>query len=385
MTTLSGYKCASTALLGSLKDLKSYGTQVTVRGMTTRELLGYSFYVQDSRKRFTFVPFRKPNPFAQVAESLWMLAGRNDLDWLEFYIPSCKKWSDDGLTWRDAYGPRLRRYGQQYEVSGGVKYPVGLATDQLAKAVSKLLNDVNSRQIIMTIWNPNIDWVEGSKAYPCNIALQFMARDNVLHMFVTIRSNDVIYGFSHNDFFSWSFLHQMMAYWTDTTVGNLHWNAASFHIYERHYPMMNDIIQGTHPRQSMYDWAVPTLQFVTPFPAFDYELDKLFEWENYARETDSFPSELVDSLVEFSGDPFLDSCARMLMIYILHKRQLSTDSDNIVGAVSLMPYSDFQLAVIDYLCRTDSYNLTQFSHLIPTVEVYEFLNYLHKLNTMYTV
>lgn len=361
MTTISSYKDVSHAVLGSLRELKSYGNEITVRDMTTRELLGHSFRVTNPLARFTLLPHRKCNPFAQIAETLWMLAGRNDLDWLETYIPSCKKWSDDGKTWRDAYGPRLRLHGHTYELLSGKKYPVGAVTDQLNNVIQKLQQDIHTRQAVMTIWNPQLDWVENSKTYPCNIALQFMVRENKLHMFVTVRSNDVIYGFSHNDFFSWSILHQMMAHWIGVELGSLHWNAASFHIYERHYDLADKIIYDTHPRMFLYDYDVPTLPFTTPFEHFDVNLAKLFEEVHYTGRN-HIDSDL--SIGTFSDDAFLDSCTKMLMLYNTYKYNIVWDVDDIISIVANIPTSDFRIAAIDYLCRDSRFKLDDFVHLL---------------------
>ena len=377
MTTVSSYNCASSALLGSLRELKSYGSDVTVRGMHTKEILGHTFTVYNPVNRFTILPFRKCNPFAQIAETMWMIAGRDDLDWLELYIPQCKKWSDDGETWRDAYGPRLRHWGQQYEVLGSGIYPVGWAVDQFAEIVKRLSSDSYSRQAVMTIWNPAIDNITDSKAYPCNIALQFMVRNNLLHMFVTVRSNDVIYGFSHNDFYSWSILLQMMAKWVGVGVGSLHWNASSFHIYERHFQLSQNIIDSTHPRQFFYDYNVPTLLFDTEFGDIDKELSTMFHWENKAREcalTESYPSELTMDDFQFSRDSFIDTCTRMLMLYVILVRVTSQHKDLIIDIVGTIPYSDFRLAAIDYICRKEWMSLFDFAHLIDSSGVYDYLD-----------
>jgi thymidylate synthase len=57
------------------------------------------------------LPGRNNNVFAQLAETAWVLAGRNDLAFLGHYLPRVADFSDDGRTWRGAYGPRIRRWG----------------------------------------------------------------------------------------------------------------------------------------------------------------------------------------------------------------------------------------------------------------------------------
>lgn len=279
-------------------------------------------------------------------------------------------------TWRDAYGPRLRNYGAQYEWSYNGWQPVGPVVDQLANAVNKLKQDIHSRQIILTIWNPMMDWIENSKAYPCNIALQFMVRNDFLHMFVTVRSNDVVYGFSHNDFFSWSLLLQMMAYWIGCKVGSLHWNASSFHIYDRHYDLSQQIISKTPSRYFIYDYDVPTLGFSTLFDKIDGELERIFGWEK-ATEFITYCTELVDPGYEFSSDVLLDAITRMLLIYRYYKG--GAHKDFIVSAVKAMGYSDFQLAAIDYLARDPDYKVDDFGFTQQNFEAMEYIVNIQQL------
>ena len=52
---------------------------------------------------------RKANVFAQIAETMWVLAGRNDIEWLSAYLPRAVDYSDNGTHWRAGYGPRIRR------------------------------------------------------------------------------------------------------------------------------------------------------------------------------------------------------------------------------------------------------------------------------------
>src|SRR5437667_12765939 len=58
------------------------------------------------RERVLLNYYRDANPFFHLYESLWMLAGRNDLKSLEFFVGHMKDYSDDGLTFNGAYGHR---------------------------------------------------------------------------------------------------------------------------------------------------------------------------------------------------------------------------------------------------------------------------------------
>jgi len=244
---------ALAGVLGALED----ANYVTVRDMETKELLNCTFTVEKPMQRCCFIPGRDGNVFAQVAETLWMLSGSNDLDWLERYIPQCKRWSDDGKTWRAGYGPRLRDWNRRvpsgkYLLDGTF---VTDSVDQIAYVVGKINSDPETRQAIISLWDPDSDVVEGSKDYPCNNWLHFIKRDGLLHLNVAVRSNDAIYGFSHVDFFGWSVLQQLVASLTGSGVGTMSWNATSMHIYSHHYGKAH-IITDNYRHNTLYPFML---------------------------------------------------------------------------------------------------------------------------------
>ena len=170
------HECMQVAFVNALRELNTSGKDVAPRGAATKEVLFYQATILNPDNRFITLPERGANPFAQIAETLWMLSGRNDLDWLELFIPQVKKFSDDGRTWRAGYGPRLRAWQQErfreYPGGGEVdRYEI----DQIAKVMGKLRTDQDTRQAVITIWDPAEDWVEGSRDYPC------LAGDTIVH------------------------------------------------------------------------------------------------------------------------------------------------------------------------------------------------------------
>src|SRR6185369_6985003 len=52
---------------------------------------------------------------------------------------------------------------------------------------------------------------------------------------VSVRSNDVMWGWSGINVFEWSTLLEMVAGMTQLRVGSLHFSVSSFHLYEQHY------------------------------------------------------------------------------------------------------------------------------------------------------
>ena len=64
----------------------------------------------DSRERVLFYPQRDANPYFHFMESLWMLAGRNDVEWISQFNGRINTYSDDGEHFHGAYGFRWREW-----------------------------------------------------------------------------------------------------------------------------------------------------------------------------------------------------------------------------------------------------------------------------------
>src|SRR5699024_1776026 len=101
---------------------------------------------------------------------------RDDIKSLERYLPRARDFSDDGETWRGAYGPRIRNQ---------IPYVARVLTEQ-----------PDSRQAVISIYNPAVDSTSVPVLdRPCNLALQFLLRGGELHCNVFLRSNDAIWGY----------------------------------------------------------------------------------------------------------------------------------------------------------------------------------------------
>jgi thymidylate synthase len=77
--------------------------------------------------------------------------------------------------------------------------------------------------------------------------MNFRIRENKLNMTVRMRSQDIIFGFS-NDAACFSFIHEMIFVYlkdtySDLQIGEYYHSADSFHIYERHFEMLEKIIE----------------------------------------------------------------------------------------------------------------------------------------------
>ncbi|MGL5808389.1 MAG: thymidylate synthase, partial [Nocardioides sp.] len=171
----------SEALVNVLGDVMVSGDEVVARGQTQRELRGHVQTITHPTERVLVLPGRANNVFAQIAETAWVLAGRDDLAYLAHYLPRAPEFSDDGKTWRAAYGPRLRNWRGQ--------------VDQLSAVADRLVEDPHTKRAVMTIFDPASDYGE-TKDVPCNNWLHFLQRDGQMHLSVAVRANDAIWGFS---------------------------------------------------------------------------------------------------------------------------------------------------------------------------------------------
>ena len=282
------YRNVSYATVGSLAALLNAGADVVVSGQRTKEILHRVTIIERPLERFLFVPGRNNDPFAQIAEALWVMAGRDDIGWLAHYVPRAADYSDDGFVWHGAYGPRLRRWRD--------------TADQFERVRDLLIEDPASRRAVMSIFDPAVDYA-ATRDVPCNNWLSWIVRDGQLHLAIAVRSNDAVWGFSGANAFEWSLLHEMLAGWLGVGVGRQTWLAASFHVYERHWLRATRILDAFR-EDSPYDHGLRPVPFETPFASLDRVLAAWFEAEEAVRADPDAPLHAGP----LDGDPFLSTC-----------------------------------------------------------------------------
>ncbi|WP_292423129.1 thymidylate synthase [Methanoregula sp.] len=72
----------------------------------------------------------------------------------------------------------------------------GRGYDQVSVLIDKLARDPNNRRGVIVTWNPLLD--AESLEPPCMDFIQFIIRDNYLHMRVVFRSQDILLGLPEN-------------------------------------------------------------------------------------------------------------------------------------------------------------------------------------------
>ena len=235
MTNHYCFRNVDEALPVLCRDLLEKGQEVESRAGNTKELTFVNIELTHPMEREVLLPSRKASYPAQIAETMWVLAGRNDMGFMSKYLPRATEFSDDGLVWRAGYGTRLRDAG--IRINDGIYDPRFAleSVDPLWNVVELLRRDPETRQAVISIWSNNLDSGVQSLDIPCNNWLHFLARDGKLNLHVATRSNDLIWGWSGINQFEWSSLLQLVAELTGLDVGSLHFSISSLHLYERHY------------------------------------------------------------------------------------------------------------------------------------------------------
>lgn len=222
---------ANSLIYTALDTIMTRGTVVVPRdNLETKEITHVLLHLADIDNCFINMPFRKNNIFACVAECLWVLGGRGDMEFLSRYLPRAPEYSDDGVVWRAAYGPRLRNYHGSY--------------DQIKYIVDHLKDNPNSRQAVMTIWDPSMDHIRPSKDFPCCNWIHLLIRDNKLECSVAIRSNDVLFGLSQINIAEFSFIQKVIASILKVETGSLSIYSDSLHLYKPFYSRATEILEN---------------------------------------------------------------------------------------------------------------------------------------------
>jgi thymidylate synthase len=188
----------------------------------TTEAIGETIVCSMNEPVVTFTK-RKLGYRFMAAEAAWILSGSDSTAGLIEYNKNLLNYSDDGLTFYGAYGPRIK--------------------DQLAYVVNALAQDPSSRRAVLTLWRQN---PPATKDTPCTLSAQFLIREEKLHCVVTMRSSDTWMGLPY-DIFAFSMLAATVFLKLRTQgvqlkgLGNLVNFAGSRHLYQQDIDKINEL------------------------------------------------------------------------------------------------------------------------------------------------
>lgn len=281
---------------------------------------------------------RDINIFFLLAEAMWIALGRKDVAFLTLFNKKMSDFSDDGKTFHAPYGYRLRHFGIRTEdsfVDDNLNASKGY--DQVIDAIKIFTENPNSRQVVMSIWNPNFDLGYKTKDIPCNDMVMLKIRNGKLITTIQNRSNDLHWGLPTN-IFQFSFLTELMAGALGVELGTQTHNSQSLHIYE-----WNDIaskMSETFAKKrkgedgiilSMYDEAEAQemridFNFSHEIPAnrfreIEYNLSIVLNNLQRIAEGEKQNSDEIQQLANFSK--YLFNSYHLLRIYLEYKRKMT--------------------------------------------------------------
>lgn len=242
------YMNANNVWANLLEDLIENGKPSSPRDMDSLELIGYQSVIDMDRPVISWTA-RKINKAFMFGEAWWIMSGSPWVSDISEYMKAIKKFSDDGVDFDGAYGPKVV---QQYRY-----------------VVDTLTFDNDSRQAVMSIWERN---PRTSKDIPCTLTLQFILRDGKLHCVANMRSSDAWLGYVY-DIFNFSMISRYIAIELRArgvpveSMGSLTMNCGSQHLYARNIDQAKEIVEIAAKAEGNIvtpDIATPTRDVVYP-------------------------------------------------------------------------------------------------------------------------
>lgn len=219
------------------------------RNGPTYEILHAAISVRDPRHRW--VVSRKPpmNVAFALAEIIWIMAGRDDSAFLDYFNRALPKYCGVGASYHGAYGYRLRK---RFHI------------DQLERAYEALSNNPDSRQIVLQIWDgtvdlPSVNGSPSSEDIPCNIVSMLKVREGALEWTQIMRSNDIFRGLPYN-FVQFTTVQEIMAGWLNLKVGSYNHFSDSLHLYEQDGDQVRQI-DSLETKENEDSLALPKKEF----------------------------------------------------------------------------------------------------------------------------
>ena len=212
----------------------------------------------DLSKEFPILTLRKTNFKNCIDELLWIWQKKsNNIKDLNSHI--WDSWADENGTIGKAYG---------YQLGVKHKYKEG-EFDQVDRVLYDLKHNPNSRRIMTNIYNHH-DLSEMG-LYPCAYSVTFNVTGNKLNAILNQRSQDMLTANNWN-VCQYAVLVHMFAQVSDMEVGEFVHVIADAHIYDKHIPLVEELI-SREPFPAPKFWLNPEIKNFYDFTPDDVRLD----------------------------------------------------------------------------------------------------------------
>jgi thymidylate synthase len=265
------------------EEIQARGDHVRASKGWNKEIMGVLLELTDPRARLSKTESRG-KLFSCLGQLCWYLAKSNDLDFISYYLKNYQRYADGDVIY-GGYGPRLFNWGGLNQVAN----------------ITKLLNEKRTtRQAVIQLFDAH-DIVAEPEEIPCTCTLQFLVRDSKLHMFTSMRSNDVVWGLPH-DLFCFTMLQEIIARELKLEVGTYKHAVGSLHLYDDKTEEAESFLkEGFQSREPM-----PPMPIGDPWPSIRF----LLEAESALRTGREFLSAELTKI-----DPYWGDLVRLLQVF----------------------------------------------------------------------
>lgn len=190
----------------------------------------------DVGKEFPMITLRNNTNTVKKAidEILWIWQKKsNNVNELNSHI--WDQWAGDDGTIGKAYGYQMaRKY--DFKTKQGIQN-----LDQVDYVFNLLKNDPSSRRIMTNIFN--FEDLKDMNLEPCAYGTQWLVKGGKLHLILNQRSQDMLAANGWNTM-QYAALLCMFAQCVGLEVGTLTHNIGDCHIYDRHVPLIEKLIEA---------------------------------------------------------------------------------------------------------------------------------------------
>lgn len=214
---------------------------------------------------FPLLTTKKVHLKSIIYELLWFLQGDTNVHWLQDH--GVRIWNE----WADADGSLGHIYGYQWrswpDYNGG-------SIDQISQAVHDIINNPDSRRIIVSSWN--VADLDRMNLPPCHAFFQFYVADGRLSCQLYQRSADCFLGVPFN-IASYALLTMMMAQVCGLRPGDFIHTLGDAHIYLNHIPQV-ELQLSREPRKLPEMVLNPEVKSIFDFSYDDFRLEGYDPW-----------------------------------------------------------------------------------------------------------
>lgn len=211
MATLITYKSGRLGYVDLVNRVRFDGVKRSPRGLDTYDLGPTTIVLESPFDALPLGVGRRLNAAIGAAEAVQLTSAHADHTLLPRISPTFVQFLEpESHLFHGAYGDRI--------------------TDQISHVVRKLSIDPDTRQAVVTLWNPALDNVYHARDFPCTVALNFAIVNDKLELRTLMRSNDVWLGYPY-DIFQFTQLQLSVARALACAPGTYTHTAWSLHMY----------------------------------------------------------------------------------------------------------------------------------------------------------